>query len=252
MAKRILRVFSAGLGLVFIFISPVFSQNETLTITTYYPSPYGSYRELKANMMAIGSAYSGAAYADGNLYVSGSVGIRSVAPGEVLDVSGAIRLRVPNPASNNNPGTIRWTGTDFEGRKGANWVSMTTGDLSWTPIARVLLGTVNPLTFGTWNYAIPAAVPATAREVLVYWYLWAGDNPGLSNSLLESAVYTDSAGVNYIFYLFGLLTSPATTSFTSNNVWLPVTANRTIHLTISGAFAPTGAGETGAYVIGYR
>ena len=27
MAKRILRVFSAGLGLVFIFISPVFSFN---------------------------------------------------------------------------------------------------------------------------------------------------------------------------------------------------------------------------------
>ncbi len=38
------------------FYSFLFAQ-ETLTITTYYPSPYGSYRELRSQRMAIGDNY---------------------------------------------------------------------------------------------------------------------------------------------------------------------------------------------------
>lgn len=45
--------------LFFLFIPlACFSQNtESLTITTYYPSPYGSYVELRAKRMAIGDNY---------------------------------------------------------------------------------------------------------------------------------------------------------------------------------------------------
>ncbi|MDD5568157.1 MAG: hypothetical protein PHY88_03010, partial [Candidatus Omnitrophica bacterium] len=38
------------------FLSPVFAE-DTLTITTYYPSPYGVYRELRAKRIAIGDDY---------------------------------------------------------------------------------------------------------------------------------------------------------------------------------------------------
>lgn len=48
---------------------------EQVTITTYYPAPYGVYRELRANQMAIGSTYRAAGLADGNLIVSGNVAI---------------------------------------------------------------------------------------------------------------------------------------------------------------------------------
>lgn len=60
---------------------------EQITISTYYPSPYGNYRELRAKQMAIGDTYSGANYCwppEGclnvvpnavDLIVEGSVGI---------------------------------------------------------------------------------------------------------------------------------------------------------------------------------
>ena len=51
--------------------------DETITLTTYYPAPYGIYKELRADGMAIGFAYrySPASLTDGVLIVSDSVGI---------------------------------------------------------------------------------------------------------------------------------------------------------------------------------
>lgn len=47
------------LGLIFVipsFVFPLFvyAQEESLTITTYYPAPYGSYEELSANILNVG------------------------------------------------------------------------------------------------------------------------------------------------------------------------------------------------------
>ena len=54
----------------------------------------------------------------------GKVGIGAPGPAEKLEVSGAIKI---GTTSNTNAGTIRWTGTDFEGYTGSNWVSLTSG-----------------------------------------------------------------------------------------------------------------------------
>ncbi len=44
-----------GYFLFYFFLGYIFAQgNEQITITTYYPSPYGSYQELRANVLAIG------------------------------------------------------------------------------------------------------------------------------------------------------------------------------------------------------
>lgn len=50
---------------------------ESISITTYYPSPYGSYRELTSHRMKIGTTYSGGGTSvdDNNLIVEGNVGI---------------------------------------------------------------------------------------------------------------------------------------------------------------------------------
>jgi len=71
------------LEFLLIFIFGFFSlsfADETLTITTYYPSPYGSYSQLTADQIAIGSTYRNPTYADGTLYVSGNVGIGTTSP----------------------------------------------------------------------------------------------------------------------------------------------------------------------------
>jgi len=53
---------------------------------------------------------------------SGNVGVGSPFPQEKLDVAGAIRIGY---TSSTHAGTIRWTGTDFEGYDGTAWRSLT-------------------------------------------------------------------------------------------------------------------------------
>ena len=52
------------------------------------------------------------------------LGLGNITPAEKIDIDGAIRL---GTTANNNDGTVRYTGTDFEGRKGGAWVSLTAG-----------------------------------------------------------------------------------------------------------------------------
>ncbi|MFC1569436.1 hypothetical protein ACFL4L_04315, partial [bacterium] len=59
-----------------------------------------------------------------NIVGNGRVGIGTTAPAELLEVSGAVRL---GSTSNTNTGTIRWTGSDFEGYNGSGWQSFTGG-----------------------------------------------------------------------------------------------------------------------------
>jgi hypothetical protein len=67
--------------LVVILISPalifVCRAEEQITITTYYPAPNGIYREMRADQMSIGSAYRTSTLSDGNIIISGRVGIGS-------------------------------------------------------------------------------------------------------------------------------------------------------------------------------
>lgn len=59
---------------------------ERITLTTYYPAPYGVYRELRADQMAIGSGYRSATLSDGLLLVNSSVGIGTTAPNSKLEI----------------------------------------------------------------------------------------------------------------------------------------------------------------------
>jgi hypothetical protein len=77
---------------------------EEIAITTYYPSPYGSYNELRSKRMAIGDDYLDsvgytweAADGDGgevdyqaDLVVEGRVGVGTVTPTVALDVNGTV------------------------------------------------------------------------------------------------------------------------------------------------------------------
>ena len=56
-------------------------QNEEITLTTYYPAPYGEYDSL-----SIGSGYV-APVENGNLIVEGNIGIGTETPHSILDIS---------------------------------------------------------------------------------------------------------------------------------------------------------------------
>ncbi len=81
-------VFSFFTLLFLVTISCVLAE-ESITITTYYPSPYGSYKELSAYRMKIGATYSATAMTDadnGKLIVEGLVGIGTPTPGAKLHI----------------------------------------------------------------------------------------------------------------------------------------------------------------------
>lgn len=73
---------------------------DSVSFVTYYPSPYGSYNEMRVNKLSVGSNYhdySGTTIADNSLIVEGNVGIGIVTPVHPLDVrntSGATQIHV--------------------------------------------------------------------------------------------------------------------------------------------------------------
>jgi len=107
--------------LFFLGLLPVVSSQaqstDSLRIVTYYPSPFGTYRELRTKRMAIGDDYikTGAPpdkydwqeYAtdpmhnigyDADLVVQGNVGIGTTNPNAKLEVAGSVLLNSSNAA----------------------------------------------------------------------------------------------------------------------------------------------------------
>jgi len=82
-------------SIAFIFITTFVFAADSVTITTYYPSPYGIYREVRAKRMAIGDSYTASASYSwdtgtidpvADLVVEANVGIGTSTPGARLDV----------------------------------------------------------------------------------------------------------------------------------------------------------------------
>ena len=117
--------FGCGLGLVLA---------EEMTITTYYPSPYGIYKEMRAQRMAIGQNYvtplggfptihwegaldAGSVTNNADLVVEGNVGVGTIRPpdivvpapqtGVTLQVGPAIRDYAPTAPPNYKTGILR-------------------------------------------------------------------------------------------------------------------------------------------------
>lgn len=68
-----------GIAIFFVLGLCSLGFGEEMTITTYYPSPYGSYNELSAYKMKIGRTYSTATVDNDNLIVEGKVSIGTTA-----------------------------------------------------------------------------------------------------------------------------------------------------------------------------
>jgi hypothetical protein len=79
-------VITAG----FILAPLIVAFPEDITITTYFPSPYGVYANLRSNQLAVGSGYRASPISDGTLIVQSRIGIATPNPGYEVDVNGNI------------------------------------------------------------------------------------------------------------------------------------------------------------------
>lgn len=87
--KKLCFIFTVlCLGIFLLADTGYIQAGETLTVTTYYPSPYGNYKELASHRMKIGTTYSGTgtSVSDNNLIVENSVGIGVTNPAYILQV----------------------------------------------------------------------------------------------------------------------------------------------------------------------
>ena len=57
----------------------------------------------------------------GIITTDAKIGLGTITPAEKIDIDGAIKIGM---SSASNEGTIRWTGSDFEGRRGGTWLSL--------------------------------------------------------------------------------------------------------------------------------
>lgn len=100
-------------ALVAIFIGS--ARAEQITLTTYYPAPYGVYNQMVTRTLGVGDN-DGDGDIDSNdapdpdfitgnpndLWVAGNVGIGTIGPSQRLDVNGKIRMRIETVAEDND------------------------------------------------------------------------------------------------------------------------------------------------------
>lgn len=128
--KMIIFIIVFALGL----LSLGFAE-ENITITTYYPSPYGSYRELRAQRVAVGENYINTGTyswdatpatisANADLVAEGTVGIGTTQPITNLDITDSSGvLAFPNfiGIRLNQKGVNKWTGLRFDRDDSQKW-----------------------------------------------------------------------------------------------------------------------------------
>lgn len=149
--------------------------DEQITVTTYYPAPYGIYKEIRSDQMTVGSAYRNTALTDGTLLVFGQVGIGTATPQASLDVAGGIRLGWDTICNASKTGTIRYNSAikGVEECDGSTWKTPAPAGLSDCQTS-----TSSFVTPGAVTVQCPAGYFATGGGMSIPGY---GDNQATSS-----------------------------------------------------------------------
>lgn len=157
----------------FICVISIFAQtSEEITITTYYPSPYGVYNELQTNRLMVGA-------------------------GVMPDDDGVVNFQPlaadPMGAASNTEGALYYntTSREFRYHDGTNWRTFGGGG-DFTPITPVPfeLGGV-----GVWTAVnLAGAVPAGTREVGGYVTIQTNCSGPGSTGIVSIASRADGTG----------------------------------------------------------
>lgn len=67
MLKDLTKIVGVSILFLVLFICFNSFAEEKVTLTTYYPAPYGVYKEMRADQMTVGSNYKGTTVGDGQL-----------------------------------------------------------------------------------------------------------------------------------------------------------------------------------------
>src|SRR3989338_6133209 len=160
MFKCFLKFLSISLLIFLLLPLTVFSQpqsatEETITITTYYPAPYGSYAELSTT---------------GNTYLAtegGRVGIGTMTPDAKLEVNGQVKITGGSPGddkvlTSDNNGMASW-------QKGGKVSSSYVGTCTTTTSCKCNDGEKIMLLMGMSSYLSRCAVENQGESNVYGW-----------------------------------------------------------------------------------
>jgi hypothetical protein len=120
----------------------------------------------------------------------------------------------------------------------------------WNPVT-IYLGTL-PYNPGARAYSIPPDIPITAKEILVYVSFRKGNNtiPAGQQQPREYRIYTQEGVTQYAQKLAAFWTHSPQWLFNSDNLWLPITTNRTIYANVDGTI--NGFVDSRVEILGWR
>lgn len=134
-----MRLISLGIVLILTISINCFAEYDSLTFTTYYPSPYGSYNEMRVNKMSVGRAYHDylTNIADNNLIVEGNVGIGTANPNSSKGSNGYLDVKdvylsnvntwaseVARTCNSSNTGIVQYNSSKLQYCNGSLWVDI--------------------------------------------------------------------------------------------------------------------------------
>ncbi|MDA2936507.1 hypothetical protein MYX06_04795, partial [Patescibacteria group bacterium AH-259-L05] len=165
------------------------------------------------------------------IHSDGNVGIGATSPVEKLDVEGAVQL---GTTSGTNTGTIRWTGTDFEGYDGSAWRSLTTGASgSWQ---QTFVCTANQTVFN-----LTAGTYTTDIDELLVFYNGVLQLPGSGKDYVETnsttITLTNNCVANkkvVVISKHGLTKAPTAVSLAPSSADKDLLTNPSIHINDTG------------------
>ena len=107
--------------------------------------------------------------------------------------------------------------------------------VTWTSVPMTSIGSSELHHTGTLAYDIPAVIPSSAKEVLVLATVHAG-NAGPNDCIHYIKIYTQyNQGRRYEKYIVVKSYKQEAWSTNSDNLWLPVTADRKIFVELNKA-----------------
>jgi len=124
----------------------------------------------------------------------------------------------------------------------------------WHPVVKTALtpdGTLPVSGNRDKEYSIPSSIPGSAKEVLLFVMVRNAGNVN-ANTPVYFKIYTQNNSQDYAKYLYWDPAGGTHVSYNSDNIWLPITKQRTIKCTRETGNGGTAGIASSISIIGYR
>ena len=123
---------------------------------------------------------------------------------------------------------------------------------AWQPISRVSIGKVRLNTNEIQSFSLEDYVPSDAKEVLIFATISTGHFSNAEDKVGYMTMWTSNGPLKYEKYLSYHMYPQNAWSTNSDNMFFPVTPNKTLHLSFDTLIPEDGGKFINVYVTGYR